>query len=307
LNASFLFPSAKKTTDWHASTECAAKKKGGKGKKNKQPKQSGMDWAMDFKVKPYDSQTLQAIAETAVGTYQQATGKSLHATLSGAANAPKALWEAPVAVLVVSSKVDEAEYAEQAEGPLVEYANAAALEALGIAAPEEKFDDVVGQRIPGLALPVSLPSDKRYESGYSKKMLKSQGGEGGGARSVTLERAERWLLTKAAIVDGQLAVESVGVAYAFEEWFEDADGGAAADSDDEGDGSGALSVTVRKPGGVVEVRYRAEGVAAAVEAAAATVRSLKEEQGLGNSDPEVKAAVAELLRLKDIATEAAAA
>ena len=36
----------------------------------------------------------------------------------------------------------------------------------------------------------------------------------------------------------------------------------------------------------------------AVDAQAAVIRSLKEGDGLGNADPQVKAAVAELLRLK---------
>ena len=37
---------------------------------------------------------------------------------------------------------------------------------------------------------------------------------------------------------------------------------------------------------------------AAVDAQAAEVRRLKDEEGLGNKDPQVAAAVAELLRLK---------
>ena len=39
-------------------------------------------------------------------------------------------------------------------------------------------------------------------------------------------------------------------------------------------------------------------VRAAVDAQAAEVRRLKDEEGLGNKDPQVAAAVAELLRLK---------
>ena len=44
-------------------------------------------------------------------------------------------------------------------------------------------------------------------------------------------------------------------------------------------------------------------IQAKIDAQAAVVRDLKEEQGLGNSDPEVKAAVAELLRLKALLEE----
>ena len=44
-------------------------------------------------------------------------------------------------------------------------------------------------------------------------------------------------------------------------------------------------------------------IQAKIDAQAAVVRDLKEEQGLGNSDPEVKAAVTELLRLKALLEE----
>ena len=44
-------------------------------------------------------------------------------------------------------------------------------------------------------------------------------------------------------------------------------------------------------------------IQAKIDSQAAVVRDLKEEQGLGNSDPEVKAAVAELLRLKALLEE----
>ena len=59
-----------------------------------------------------------------------------------------------------------------------------------------------------------------------------------------------------------------------------------------------------RPGGIVEAPpIDPAEIQAKIDAQAAVVRYLKEEQGLGNSDPEVKAAVTELLRLKALLEE----
>ena len=81
-------------------------------------------------------------------------------------------------------------------------------------------------------------------------------------------------------MDGELVTEAVGVGYAFESWLLE---------------DGCLA----KPGGVVlPPPVDPAEVQAKIDAQAAVIRDLKEGQGLGNQDPEVKGAVAELLRLK---------
>ena len=87
-------------------------------------------------------------------------------------------------------------------------------------------------------------------------------------------------LEKAAVVDGKLAMEALGVAYCFEEWALE-------------DGTICAAGGQRR-----EPELTPEQVAAAVEAQGVEVRRLKEEEGLGNKDPAVMVAVAELLRLK---------
>ena len=49
-------------------------KKGKKGKKPKQQKKSGMDWARDFEVMPYDSSSLRPLASDAAGAFEARTG-----------------------------------------------------------------------------------------------------------------------------------------------------------------------------------------------------------------------------------------
>ena len=59
-----------------------------------------------------------------------------------------------------------------------------------------------------------------------------------------------------------------------------------------------------RPGGIVEAApIDPAEIQAQIDSQAAVVRDLKEEQGLGNGDPAVKAAVAELLRLKALLEE----
>ena len=131
------------------------KKKGGGAKK----KQSGFAWASNFELKPFESTELRSLAETVVSTYQTRTGKTLHASLSGANDVPKKLWSAPIAVVVAAESTDGGGGAEAvvavAEGsageesavethrpPVYLYANLAALEAHGLS---DDYARLIGQ------------------------------------------------------------------------------------------------------------------------------------------------------------------
>lgn len=147
------------------------------------------------------------------------------------------------------------------------YANLAAIEALGFA----DWQSAIGA-------PSALPEEmsKKYESGYSKKA---------GLRPVTLLDASRWVLEKAAVEGGKLVTSRVGLCYAWSEW-QDEDG------------------FVCEPGGKRRTPDPTpEELAAAIEEKGAEVRRLKEEEGLGNKDPQVQEAVAALLSLKAAAEE----
>jgi len=259
----------------HAMVVAAKGKKGKKGKKPRQQKKSGMDWARDFEVMPFDSSVLRPLADAAAGAFEARTGKPLDASLAGAGDLPKALYKAPVCVMVVSDDK-------------IAYANDAACEFAG-----KKHTELIGS---ATTLPATVADG--YGSSYEKKI------DGN-----TMQKAKRWAISKMAVVDGELVTEDQGVGYAFEAWTRDEDGALC------------------KPGGIVEappidpaevqaqidqqvrVRCLLRTVSTAwgrhsSSAQAAVVRDLKEEQGLGNGDPEVKAAVAELLRLKAILEEA---
>ena len=236
----------------HAMVVAAKGKKGKKGKKPKQPKKSGMDWARDFEVMPFDSSVLRPLADAAAGAFEARTGKPLDASLAGAGDLPKALYKAPVCVMVVS-------------GETISYANDAACEFAG-----KKHTELIGS---ATTLPATVADG--YDSSYEKKI------EGN-----TIQKAKRWAISKMAVVDGELVTEDQGVGYAFEAWVRDEDGALC------------------RPGGVVEAPpIDPAEIQAKIDSQAAVVRDLKEEQGLGNSDPEVKAAVAELLRLKALLEE----
>jgi PAS domain-containing protein len=227
-------------------------KKGKKGKKGKQQKKSGMDWARDFEVMPFDSSVLRPLADAAAGAFEARTGKPLDASLAGAGDLPKALYKAPVCVMVVSDEK-------------IAYANDAACEFAG-----KKHTELIGS---ATALPATVADG--YDSSYEKKV------DGN-----TMQKAKRWAISKMAVVDGELVTEDQGVGYAFEAWIRDEDGALC------------------RPGGIVEAApIDPAEIQAQIDSQAAVVRDLKEEQGLGNSDPEVKAAVAELLRLKAMLEE----
>jgi hypothetical protein len=254
-----------------------------KGKSSGKPAKGGMAWALYFKVNPYESTALRALVESAASCYQTRTGKLLHKDLVGVADLPKALWSSPVALIVVRNN----DGSETKEGPpLVLYANRAGLEVLRVAQPDKNFDKVIDQRPIGLRLPSSMPeSSSQFESSYTKKLLV----RGDESPDVTVPSAARWLVQKAAMKDGMLAMETSGLAYAFSEWHED-------------DSSNDLGYVICRPGGVREVPepppLSPEELEAAVTAQAAHVRTLKEEEGLAKGDPKLDAAVKELLRLK---------
>ena len=142
------------------------------------------------------------------------------------------------------------------------YANLAAIEALGFA----DWQTAIGA-------PSELPEamQDKFESGYTKKV---------GQKKVTLLDASRWTIEKAAVEGGKLVTTPVGLAYAWPEW-EDAEG------------------MICSPGGQRRApELSPDELRAALEVQAAEVRRLKEDEGLGNKDPQVATAVAELLRLK---------
>ena len=165
-------------------------KKGKKGKKPKQQKKSGMDWARDFEVMPFDSSVLRPLADAAAGAFEARTGKPLDASLAGAGDLPKALYKAPVCVMVVS-------------GETIAYANDAACEFAG-----KKHTELIGSTT---ALPATVADG--YDSSYEKKL------DGN-----TMQKAKRWAISKMAVVDGELVTEDQGVGYAFEAWVRDEDG-----------------------------------------------------------------------------------
>ena len=261
-------------------TAISAKKKGGGGKKKggvpKHKQQSSFEKAANFELKPYESNAGRQLAELVVNSYGSRTGKPIHGDLDDrlqpVPDLPKALWSAPVAVMVVgvpdgAPGGDGDDETAAAAAPTCKWANLAAVEALGLG---KDFGKLVGAPV---TLPAALGGDKPYESGYTKKLGPEHGG-------VTLLDAARWSLDRTIVVDGALAVESVGVAYRFEAW-EGADGARYA------------------PGGVVlPAAIDTASIEEAVAAQAAEVRRLKEDEGLGNKDEAVVAAVAELLRLK---------
>lgn len=177
-------------------TRLAAKQK--KGKKSKkaggQKKQAGNAFMDNYEVMPYDAIELRQLADLAANSYQSRCGKALDESLAEAGDVPKALYRAPIAVLVVADAA-------------IAYANEAACEALG-----GKHGVVIGS-------PTVLAGKlgaKPFESKYEKKVA-----------GVTMQKADRWAIERMAVADGALSTESVGVGYAFATWTRD-DGSVCA-------------------------------------------------------------------------------
>lgn len=167
-------------------------KKGKKGKK--QPKQSGIEWAKSFEVMPFDSSVLRPLASDAASAFEGRTGKPLDESLVGVSEMPKALWKAPICVMVVGAGDD---------GATVSYANDAACEFAG-----KKHTELIGSET---VLPATVADG--YDSSYEKKV-----------DGRTMQKAKRWSISKMAVVDGELVTEDQGVGYAFSAWIRDEDG-----------------------------------------------------------------------------------
>lgn len=156
------------------------------------------------------------------------------------------------------------------EGPVpVRYANMAALQCFGLA--EKDFEGLVGEK--GMAVDLPGKMVKKYESGYTKKAWRADTG-GGPPHDISLRGASRWALERTVFADGVLSMEAAGVAYTWTEWME---GNEVVD-----------------PAGEIQDRVKEQG---------ALIRKLKEEDGLGNKDPDVVKAVEKLLELKAMLPE----
>ena len=322
---------AKKYRSGNTSTSALfAKKK--KSKNKQQQQQSGFAWAASFTLYPFESATLRDLASATCASYEGRTGKPLAEELRKSSDIPKTLWDAPVACVIVGKEQEQERGENENEnstggsnrhgngngnGSIIMYANVAALETVGL--QPGQFEQLIAMKDPGsgewkvsekvtkvIDLPCSMNGDKAYESGYQKKIIK------GGTPSVStstpaetetdlvdintsirIENAQRWKIEKNALVDGKFVTESLGVAYAWNSWWEGDD-------------------TLCRPGGVREVdsklkisekqeKVNAQGEK--IKAQGEIIRELKEVQGFGNKDPEVADAVKELLRLKALLEE----
>jgi hypothetical protein len=272
-----------------------AKKKSNKGKGSNKggiQKKSGFEWASSFTLKPFEAKRTRELASAAAASFERRTGKPLCEELKGVADLPKALWNAPIACVVVgpprlsSAHDDEKENIDDPADPttavVIEYANVAALETVGLKLDEfERFiAPADGKQIDNavsIDLPPEMKGQKKYEGGYKKKIMRAA--DSRISDDVTILDAHRWAIEKSALIDGKYMTETIGVAYAWKEWVIGED-------------------TLCKPGGKRKSIVRPNDVEHAVQSQAAAIRELKERQGLGNKDPEVLEAVDELLRLK---------
>jgi hypothetical protein len=274
----------------------SAKKK----KKNKPPKKGGFAWASSFTLQPFEASATRQLADTAVASFQgRAGGQPLCEELVEASDIPKALWNAPLACLIMAapagpistgSAEEEAVVSDAAATTsVVKYANIAALETVGLApeefeqlfatGPPQQGGDASVETTISLQLPCIMKGAKKFERGYQKKMLKREAGD------VTILDASRWDLEQSQIVNGKFVTQSLGVAYAWTEWM-------------------VGSETLCKPGGHRKTLLtKGDDYEARIAQQGAFIRDLKENQGMGNKDPQVVAAVAELLRLKKVQGE----
>lgn len=269
-----------------------AKKK--KGKKNKsKKKEAGFTWAASFTLKPFESAYLRDVAAIACASFGGRTGKPLTEEIGKSSDVPKTLWNAPVACVIVGEETGAA-----AAGPVIQYANIAALETVRL--KQDQFEQLLATKDPEsgewkvsekvdtfIDLPSVMKGDKAYEGGYKKKMITANTDADAASVDITIEGAQRWKLEKSALIDGKFVTETIGVAYAWNSWVEGED-------------------TLCRPGGVREVNINIDDLEENVKAQGEVIRELKEVQGFGNKDPEVSDAVLELLRLKALLEEAVA-
>lgn len=267
-------------------------KKGKGSKKGGNQKRSGFEWASSFTLKPFEAKRTRELASTAAASFERRTGKPLCEELKGVTDLPKALWNAPIACVVVgppqlsSAPNDEKgkieDPAEPTTSVVVKYANVVALETVGLKLDEfERFiaptDGKPIDNVVSIDLPPEMKGEKKYEGGYKKKIMRAV--DSGSSDDVTILDAHRWAIESSALIDGKYTTETIGVAYAWKEWLIGED-------------------TLCNAGGRRKSIVRPDDVEHAVQAQAAAIRELKERQGFGNKDPEVLEAVGELLRLK---------
>jgi len=298
--------SASTSASASASTSALFAKKKKKGKKNKaNKKEAGFAWAASFTLKPFESASLRDLATTACASFEGRTGTPLTEEIRKSSDVPKTLWNAPVACVIIGEESGDADgdgdaATTAAAGPVIQYANIAALETVGL--KPDQFEQLLATKDPEsgewkvsekvdtfIDLPSVMKGDKAYESGYKKKMIKANANTNTNAASVdvTIESAQRWKLEKSALIDGKFVTETIGVAYAWNSWVEGED-------------------TLCRPGGVREVNIDIGDIEEKIKAQGEVIRDLKEVQGFGNKDPEVSDAVQELLRLKALLEEVVA-
>jgi len=251
----------------------AKKKKNGK----KKGKKGGFEWATSFKQQPFEASQKRDLVGAALASFKGRAGKPLSPELDSATDVPKALWDSRMACVIVTKEgVDS----------VVEYANIAALETIGLkpADFEQLFltkpkelqtaSESVGVTIQ-LDLPSEMKGEKQFESGYKKKMLRQESGD------ITIIDAYRWSIKKSTIVGGKFVTETIGVGYSWEEWLI---------------GESLLCSSGGVQGEVLDLTDLKERISNQ----GALVRDLKETQGFGNKDRQVVKAVAELIRLKNL-------
>jgi hypothetical protein len=309
-------------------------KKSKKGKKNAKQTTSGFAWASSFTIQPYEAQSTRELVSMALATFQAKTGRPLCEDLTGGVtDIPKAFWKTPsVACVIVENRSNNNDGTRS--GGQVKYANLAALETVGLAAdqweqlivmnpsPGRQSTIVTTDKVnrnsnnndddenessksmptssscPNTTILLDLPADmkggKTHEKGYEKKILRRHhlmmNGEnhhdnsnmGHYPHDVRILNAHRWKIETSTLVSGTTFVPTlVGVAYAWKEWV-------------------LNDTTICSPGGQRREMVHIEAIQQAVEEQGNKIRRLKQEQGLGNKDPRVQEAVAELLRLKGL-------
>lgn len=312
----FAFQSVKVssgTTTTRTSQLFAKKKK--KSSKNNQNQQSGFAWASSFKLKPFEAQATRELVVSALSSFQGRTGQPL-LDVGTSTDIPKLLWDAPLAILIVSETTgmsndvptvlgdneDEDDLVETAlptqEGVvIVKYANKAALETVGL--PPDEYERLLtgadgaaptvqnGKHVIAINLPTTMTGDKKFQTKYAKKIIKGDKDKDDD-NDIKIIEAQRWVIERSSFLGGKFVSTTMGVAYAWNEWMI-------------GDSVVASPGGVRREPVVVET---SSSLQEQIDAQGAAIRELKQgEQGLGNKDPQVKNAVAELLRLKSLLEE----
>mmetsp|Transcript_11622 Transcript_11622/g.20607 ORF Transcript_11622/g.20607 Transcript_11622/m.20607 type:complete len:323 (-) Transcript_11622:373-1341(-) len=291
----FAFQSVKVssgTTTTRTTSQLFAKKKKKSSKNNN--KKSGFAWASSFKLKPFEAQATRELVANALASFQGRTGQPL-LDVGTSTDIPKLLWDEPnLAILIVDEVLAETAPPNEGGVVVVKYANKAALETVGL--PPDEYErlltepdgtapsDQNGKQVIAINLPTTM-TDKLFQKNYTKKMVKGDK-EKDDDNDITIMEAQRWVIERSSFLGGKFVSTTVGVAYAWNEWM-------------------IGDLVVASPGGVR--REQLVGVDSSsslqdrIDAQGAAIRELKQgEQGLGNKDPQVMSAVAELLRLKSL-------